>query len=123
MGCFCCTSYAGRIGVITFKSASPKIFLLLSYVLFKGFIVFLLLAHTSLDADITAFQDLVNDRVNLSLHDFIKLIHNRFEQKDEDEVGVPVKTVCERYFKRTAVSFIIAKSNDNIKKQKLFSLM
>ena len=57
----------------------------------------------STDGDIAANQDVINDRLHLTLKEVISRIQTDLKDSG-DGVGTPVKTVCERYFKGTAVS-------------------
>ena len=48
---------------------------------------------------------MINDRLHLTLVQVISRIQRDLEERNYEGVGVPVKTVCERYFGGTSVSF------------------
>ena len=54
--------------------------------------------------NIYAFQDVINDRFNLTVEQVISHIQRDLQNKNHEGIAVPVKTVCERYFTSTAVS-------------------
>ena len=56
-------------------------------------------------SDVIAIQDVVDDRVILTLAEVISRIQRNLDEQNYEGVGVSVKTVCERYFSGTAVSF------------------
>ena len=59
------------------------------------------------NSDIIAVQDVINDRVNLTLAQVIERIQYKLNDVEIQRVGISVKTICERYFQDTAVSDII----------------
>ena len=59
------------------------------------------------NSDIIAVQDVINDRVNLTLAQVIERIQDKLDDVEIQSVGISVKTICERYFQDTAVSDII----------------
>ena len=65
---------------------------------------FALPAFGTSTTDITAIQDVINDRFNLTLEQVISRIQRDLENRNHEGIAVPVKTVCERYFTSTAVS-------------------
>jgi len=52
---------------------------------------------------IEVVRDVINDRLNLTLVEVISRIQDSFDNDVGRSIGNVVKTVCERYFKGTAV--------------------
>ena len=77
------------------------VFIISSHVLY---VINYFLAFGAANTDIAAIQDVINDRLNLTLAQVISRIQRDLEERNYEGVGVPVKTVCERYYGGTAVS-------------------
>jgi len=64
----------------------------------------LISAFAASKTDINAIQDVINDRLNLTLEQVISRIQRDLDGRNLEGIAVSVKTVCERYFTGTAVS-------------------
>ena len=61
-------------------------------------------ANETTVADINALQDVINERINLTLAEVISRIQKTLEDASDQSIAISVKTVCERYLDGTAVS-------------------